>query len=76
MGDEASWRIYDGIAVLTIDNPPVNAISAGVRASLVAGVARAVGDPALTALVIICAGRTFLPGPTSGSSAIRRCRRC
>ena len=58
----ASWRLDGEIAVLMIDNPPVNAISAAVRTALVEGVDRAAGDPAVKALVVACAGRTFFAG--------------
>ncbi|HLA77957.1 MAG TPA: 3-hydroxyacyl-CoA dehydrogenase NAD-binding domain-containing protein [Vicinamibacteria bacterium] len=50
------------IAVLTIDNPPVNALSHAVRRGLQEGVQRAVADPAIRAIVIACAGRTFIAG--------------
>jgi 3-hydroxyacyl-CoA dehydrogenase len=50
------------IAVLTIDSPPVNALSAEVRNGLRDGLAQAAADPAAKAVVVICAGRTFIPG--------------
>ena len=50
------------VAVLTIDSPPVNALSADVRNGLRDGVALAAGDPAVKAIVVICAGRTFIAG--------------
>ncbi len=50
------------VAVLTIDSPPVNALSADVRDGLAAGVAAAVADPAVEAIVLACAGRTFIAG--------------
>lgn len=50
------------IGVLTIDSPPVNALSAAVRDGLAAGVAAAVADPAVKAIVLHCAGRTFIAG--------------
>ncbi|MBY4895898.1 3-hydroxyacyl-CoA dehydrogenase NAD-binding domain-containing protein [Cupriavidus sp. AU9028] len=54
--------LEDGIAVLTIDAPPVNALSAGVRAGLLAGIRQAVEDDAVQAIVLICAGKTFIAG--------------
>lgn len=62
MSEVYTWQVVDGVAVLTFDNPPVNAISAAVRSALVEGVARANTDPAVTAVVIACAGRTFFAG--------------
>jgi 3-hydroxyacyl-CoA dehydrogenase len=50
------------IAVLTIDNPPVNALSQHVREGLRDGVKQASADPAVDAIVIVCAGRTFIAG--------------
>jgi 3-hydroxyacyl-CoA dehydrogenase len=50
------------VAVLIIDNPPVNAISHGVRKGLKDGIAAAAGDPDVTAIVVACAGQTFIGG--------------
>jgi 3-hydroxyacyl-CoA dehydrogenase len=50
------------VAVVTIDNPPVNAASHAVRAGLVDAVARIDADPALVAAVLIGAGTTFVAG--------------
>ena len=50
------------IAVLTIDSPPVNALSEDVRNGLRDGARQAAADPAVKAIVLICAGRTFIAG--------------
>jgi 3-hydroxyacyl-CoA dehydrogenase len=50
------------IAVLTVNSPPVNALSANVRDGLSAGIAQAAADPAVKAIVLICDGRTFIAG--------------
>jgi 3-hydroxyacyl-CoA dehydrogenase len=50
------------IAVLTVNNPPVNALSHGVRQGLHDGLRAAAADPAASAIVIVCAGRTFIAG--------------
>ena len=50
------------VLVLTIDNPPVNASSAAVRAGLLDGIRRLADDPALVAGVIIGARGTFVSG--------------
>ncbi|MEH6571346.1 MAG: 3-hydroxyacyl-CoA dehydrogenase NAD-binding domain-containing protein, partial [Halioglobus sp.] len=60
--DMTDYSIEDGIAVITIDNPPVNALSQGVRAGLKDGVAKALDDDSVTAILIHCAGRTFIAG--------------
>jgi 3-hydroxyacyl-CoA dehydrogenase len=50
------------VAVLTVDNPPVNALSQHVRQGLHDGIAQATADGAVRAIVIVCAGRTFIAG--------------
>ena len=50
------------IAVLTVNNPPVNALSQHVRQGLHDGLRQAAGDPDVQAIVITCAGRTFVAG--------------
>ncbi len=50
------------IAVITIDNPPVNALSREVRAGLIAALDEAAEDDAIRAIVLACAGRTFCAG--------------
>ncbi len=51
-----------GIAVVTVDNPPVNALSTKVRAGLLEAVGAADADPSVKGIVIACAGRTFFAG--------------
>ena len=51
-----------GIAVLTIDSPPVNALGHAVRIAIADGVNRALADPATRAFILICGGRTFFAG--------------
>lgn len=50
------------VAVIVIDNPPVNAGSAAVRAGLLAAVGRVDADPSASAAVVIGAGSTFVAG--------------
>jgi 3-hydroxyacyl-CoA dehydrogenase len=49
------------VAVLVVDNPPVNALSSHVRQGLFDGLAAAAQGDA-TSIVLICAGRTFIAG--------------
>src|ERR1051326_2021825 len=56
------YKIHDGVAVITIDNPPVNALAPDVWEAIDAGVKRAVADPAASAIVLIGAGTTFIAG--------------
>ncbi len=50
------------IAVITINSPPVNALSVDVRNGIRDGVRQAGADDAVKAIVVICAGRTFIAG--------------
>jgi 3-hydroxyacyl-CoA dehydrogenase len=50
------------IGVILVDNPPVNALKNEVRAGLVAALAQARADPSIEAVVLACAGRTFIAG--------------
>ncbi|TPI37318.1 3-hydroxyacyl-CoA dehydrogenase [Mesorhizobium sp. B2-9-1] len=52
----------NGVAVVTIDNPPVNALSFHVRKPLYEALTALRDDPAARAIVIACAGRTFVAG--------------
>ncbi|HSD69134.1 MAG TPA: enoyl-CoA hydratase-related protein, partial [Woeseiaceae bacterium] len=55
--------LQDGeVAVITIDNPPVNALSQPVRAGLVRCIADAEQDGQVRSSVLMCAGRTFIAG--------------
>jgi 3-hydroxyacyl-CoA dehydrogenase len=61
-----SLRSDGNVAVITIDNPPVNALNHAVRAGLVDAVSRARADAGTAAIVIVCAGRTFIAGADIG----------
>ena len=50
------------IAVVTLNSPPVNALSANVREGLFEGFKAAIADDAAKAIVLICDGRTFIAG--------------
>src|SRR5690606_21514320 len=54
------------VAVVTVDNPPVNALSQALRQALVEAVATLDADAAVKAVVLICAGRTFIAGADVG----------
>ncbi|MFX8937946.1 enoyl-CoA hydratase-related protein, partial [Acinetobacter baumannii] len=55
-------EVIDGIGVLTIDYPPVNALSVHTRRALDAGFRQFAADDAVKAIVLICVGRTFIAG--------------
>src|SRR5215470_11738933 len=52
----------DDVAMITIDNPPVNALSPGVPEGILAAIDQMNQDPAVKAAVVIGAGRTFVAG--------------
>ena len=62
MSDLVSLRRDGNVGVVTVDNPPVNAISNAVRIGLIAKLAEAKSDPGIAAVVLACAGRTFMAG--------------
>ena len=62
MSQPVTLSNHGPIAVITIDNPPVNALSPGVPESLASLIVTAILDPAIDAIVIIGGGRTFVAG--------------
>jgi 3-hydroxyacyl-CoA dehydrogenase len=62
MSDTVRLTRHEEIAVITIDNPPVNALSPGVPEAIQAAIETAAGDPDATAIIVIGAGRTFIAG--------------
>ena len=62
MTDFGKYSVVQGVGMIEIDHPPVNALSADVRAFIHDGIARHRDDPAVNAIVLICAGRTFSVG--------------
>ncbi len=50
------------IGVVTLNSPPVNALSAVVREGLKGAFEGAIADPAVKAIVLICDGKTFIAG--------------
>ena len=63
-GDKPLVRfdVEDGVGVITIDNPPVNALAPGVRDGIVEAVEKGEADPNVKAMVMIGAGRSFIAG--------------
>ncbi|MBL8305405.1 MAG: enoyl-CoA hydratase/isomerase family protein [Rubrivivax sp.] len=56
------YEVRGRVAVLTLDNPPVNGLGYETRRELAAGVERAVADAAIAALVVTGAGKAFSGG--------------
>jgi 3-hydroxyacyl-CoA dehydrogenase len=62
MPELVHYELRDHVAVITVDNPPVNALSPGVPEAIEAAVARADRDPGARAAVLIGAASTFIAG--------------
>ncbi|MFZ0850507.1 MAG: enoyl-CoA hydratase/isomerase family protein, partial [Hyphomicrobiaceae bacterium] len=56
------FEVAEGIGVITIDNPPVNALGPGVRDGIIAALEQGDADPRVKAMVMIGAGRSFIAG--------------
>lgn len=56
------YTTRDGVAVITLNNPPVNGLGYSTRAGVMDGLDRALQDPAVTAIVLTGAGRAFSGG--------------
>ena len=61
MSELVSYSKSGNIGIITVSNPPVNALSVGVRQGLIDGVVAAEKDD-VEAVVLICDGRTFIAG--------------
>jgi 3-hydroxyacyl-CoA dehydrogenase len=58
----ALYEVRGQVAVITLDNPPVNGLGYDTRTGVAAGVERAVADAAVVAIVVTGAGRAFSGG--------------
>ncbi len=62
MVNPISVSIVDDIALITITNPPVNALSQAVRAGLLSAIENIDANHSIHAAVLICDGQTFIAG--------------
>ena len=62
LSESVSSQNHGRIAVITIDNPPVNALSHHVRTGIATGMESAIADDGVDAIVLLCSGRTFIAG--------------
>jgi len=58
----ASYQVTDGVAVITLTNPPVNGLGHSTRAGIVDGVNQANADASVKAIVITGGGKVFCGG--------------
>ena len=58
----AEYQVNGAVAVITLNNPPVNGLGASTRSAIVDGMKKALGDNAVKAVVITGAGKAFSGG--------------
>ncbi len=59
---QGSFEKRGDVGIIWVNNPPVNAISVGVRIAIIDGVARLAQDSEIKVGVLACEGRTFMAG--------------
>jgi len=62
MSEAASYSVRDGVAVVTLNNPPVNGLGSVLRPGIMDGIQKAQADPAVKALVLIGSAKAFSGG--------------
>ena len=58
----AEYQVHGSVAVITLNNPPVNGMGHATRTAAVQGIQRALDDDAVKAIVITGAGKAFSGG--------------
>lgn len=62
MSNAVKIELHDDVALVRINNPPVNALSTEVRAGLLDAVVQTDADSTIRGVVLVCEGRTFIAG--------------
>jgi 3-hydroxyacyl-CoA dehydrogenase len=62
MSDVAAYSVRDGIAVITLNNPPINGLGNALRAGIAEGLKQAAADPEVKAVVLIGSSKAFSGG--------------
>ena len=62
MSEAVTYTVHDGVAVIAMNNPPVNGLGSVLRPGIVEGMKKAEADPAVKALVIIGSAKAFSGG--------------
>jgi len=62
MAEIVNFSKEGNIGIITVNNPPVNALSQAVRAGIKSGIEKGIADPDVAAMIILCDGRTFIAG--------------
>ena len=71
MSSVVRYEKREGIGLITLQHPPVNALNQAVRRALIETVSAAHEDRGVEALLLVGKGRQFSAAPTSASSATR-----
>jgi 3-hydroxyacyl-CoA dehydrogenase len=58
----AEYQVHGAVAVITLNNPPVNGLGLATRTAAVQGIQQALADAAVKAIVITGAGKAFSGG--------------
>ncbi len=61
-GTQAEYQLHGAVAVITLNNPPVNGLGHELRSGIVAGIERANADKNVKAVVLIGSGKAFSGG--------------
>ena len=59
---QANYSTHGAVAVIAMNNPPVNGLGHDLRSGIVAGIGQALADPAVQAIVLIGSARAFSGG--------------
>ncbi|UPK20597.1 3-hydroxyacyl-CoA dehydrogenase NAD-binding domain-containing protein [Bradyrhizobium sp. 131] len=62
MSEVVKLERHHEVGIVTVNSPPVNALSAVVRGGILECIKAAIADPAIKGIVLTCAGRTFIAG--------------
>jgi len=62
MAEVVMFSKKGNIGLITVNNPPVNAMDQAVRAGIKSGIEKGIADKDVAAMIIICEGRTFIAG--------------
>ncbi|WP_342723843.1 3-hydroxyacyl-CoA dehydrogenase NAD-binding domain-containing protein [Bradyrhizobium sp. B097] len=62
MSELVKLKLHEDIAIIAVNNPPVNALSAAVKDGIMESVNVAIAAPEVRGIVLTCAGRSFIAG--------------
>jgi len=62
MASPVTWERRGRVSVITVNNPPVNALAQPVREGMLRCFNESMADPAVEAIVLTGGGRTFMAG--------------